>query len=122
NPVIKKNIYSFVKRMMPGVIYFCLAGNMTIWIATFVGSANIIAQIGALGRLAMILMVSNVLFVTLITPRFAILVSNTRQLFKRYAQIQIILFCFSIFVVLCVWLFSNEILWVLGSEYANLNV
>jgi O-antigen/teichoic acid export membrane protein len=119
--VVEKEIYTFVKRMMPGVIYYCLAGNLTIWIASLVGSTNAVAQLGALGRLAMILTVSNVLFNTLITPRFAKMVVSSKQLLKKYGQIKIGLICFSIVTTLVVWLFSSQILWVLGPDYINLD-
>ncbi|MGE5944864.1 MAG: lipopolysaccharide biosynthesis protein [Flavobacteriales bacterium] len=120
--VIQKEIYTFVKRMMPGVIYYCLAGNLTIWIASLLSSTNVIAQLGALGRLAIILTVSHVLFNTLITPRFAKMVASSKILLKKYAQINVGLFCFSILTIGAVWLFSNQILWVLGPDYANLNL
>jgi O-antigen/teichoic acid export membrane protein len=120
--VVKKEIYTFVKRMMPGVIYYCLAGNLTIWIASLVGSTDAIAQLGALGRLAMILTISSVLFNTLITPRFAKMVASSNQLLKRYGQINIGLICFSVITIVFVWLFSSQILWVLGPDYMNLNL
>lgn len=119
---VQNKIYTFVKRMMPGVIYYCLAGNLTIWIASLVGSTDDIAQLGALGRIAMILTISSVLFNTLITPRFAKMVVNSKQLLKRYGQIKIGLICFSLLTTLFVWLFSSQILWLLGPDYNNLKL
>ena len=120
SPVIRREIVAFVKRILPGSIYYCLSGQITIWIVSVFGATAAIAQIGALGRLAMVLGLFSTLFGTLIAPRFARLPSQRELLLTRYLQIQAGLLLLSAFIVGVVWLFPTEVLWVLGRDYANL--
>ncbi|MGY2134558.1 polysaccharide biosynthesis protein [Hymenobacter sp. HD11105] len=120
DPTVGKEIMVFVKRIMPGAIYYCLSGQITLWLISIFGSSNAVAQIGALGRLAMVLTLISVLFNTLILPRFARLPKSGHLLLTRYLQIQIGLITIGAIIVLIVWAFPAEVLWILGKDYANL--
>lgn len=120
NKDIRKNIMSLVKRILPGSIYYCVSGQISIWLISLFGSTTAIAEIGALGRLATLLSVINVLFGTLAAPRFARMPDVASLLFKRFLQTQSGLFIICLFTIGLAWLFPNEVLWILGKEYANL--
>jgi O-antigen/teichoic acid export membrane protein len=120
DPLVRKEILSVVKRMLPGVIYFCVSGQITIFIISVFGNTKSIAQAGALSRIAMLLTIITVLITTLVVPRFARIQNNFRLLLKRYIQILLVLLLISIVVVGIVWLFPSETLWILGKKYANL--
>ena len=120
DPAVRKEILSVVKRIIPGSIYYCLSGQITIWIISIFGSTDNIAQAGALSRLSMMLTVFTVLNSTLILPRFARIPNNRKLIFTRYVQIQLILILFSLFIIGIVWLFPAQTLWVLGKHYSNL--
>ncbi len=122
DPVVKKEILSVVKRSLPGSVYYCVSGQITIWLISIFGSTQSIAHIGALGRLTTVLTLFTTLFGTLIIPRFARLKEGKKLLFSRFMQIQIALFSVSIFIVLLVLIFPTQVLWVLGKDYANLNI
>ncbi|HEA31096.1 MAG TPA: polysaccharide biosynthesis protein [Leeuwenhoekiella sp.] len=117
---VKKSILQKVKRILPEAIFYCLSGQITVWLLSIFGSTNSIAQIGALGRLAMVIGIISVLFGTLITPRFARLKDDFNLLLRRYWQALILVLFALCFVVLVVYLFPSQILWILGSDYANL--
>jgi hypothetical protein len=68
----------------------------------------------------MVLGLFNVLFSTLISPRFARLPDNKRVLMSNYLKIQLLLFVLMALIIAIVWLFPVPILWVLGPSYANL--
>lgn len=118
--IIRQDILSFVKRILPGSIYYCLSGQITIWLISIFGSTNAIAQIGALSRLSMLLSLFSVLSSTLIVPRFARIAGNYKLLLSRYLQIQIALLILSLSITTCVWFFPEEALWILGKKYSNL--
>lgn len=120
NAAIQKEILVMVKRMLPGVIYYCVSGQITIWLISFFGSTAAVAHIGALGRLAMVLSLFNVLFTTLVSPRFARLLHDPKLLFSRFIQIHAGLLALSICIIATVWNFSSEVLWILGEAYSNL--
>jgi O-antigen/teichoic acid export membrane protein len=118
---VKKDILGMVKRLLPGDIYFCVSGQITIWIISIYGSAKGVAQAGALGKLAMLLAFITVLFNTLVTPRFARLPNDSNLLRNRYIQIMSGVMVVSFGIVCMSWLFSSQILWVLGHKFVNLD-
>ena len=117
---IRKNILKIVKRLLPGSIYYCLSGQIIIWLASFFGNTSSIAQIGALGRLAMVLSLFSVLFNTLVTPRFARLPNDRSILLNRYLKILVGLIFFGIVIISICYIFSTQALWILGNKYKNL--
>ncbi|MFD3002765.1 polysaccharide biosynthesis protein [Pontibacter toksunensis] len=122
DPVIKNEILSIVKRILPNSVYYCFFGQISIWLLSIFGSTVAVAQIGALGRLSMVINIFYVLFYTLILPRFARLNTESKILLKRFLQIQFVLLLLSISLVLFVLLFSSELVWLLGENYSNLSI
>jgi O-antigen/teichoic acid export membrane protein len=117
---IRKSILSIVKKILPGAIYFCLSGQITIWLVSIFGNTKSIAEVGALSRLTMILTFFSVIISTLIVPRFARLENNRRLLLTRFFQIVGILVLFSSFVIAVFWLFPEKFLFILGKDYMGL--
>src|SRR5690606_10439234 len=58
---IRTSIMSIVARVMPASVYYCLSGQITIWLSSVDGSTSVIAQLGALGRVAMLFNLFSVL-------------------------------------------------------------
>jgi O-antigen/teichoic acid export membrane protein len=117
---LEKETLNFVKRILPGSIYYCLSGQITIWLISIFGSTTSVAQVGALGRLAMMLTVFNVIINTVVVPRFARLNHDRKSLLDFYLRVQGSLILVSLAIVGVVWLFPSEVLWVLGKDYSNL--
>lgn len=122
DPAVRKEILYIVKRVLPGAVYYCLSGQITIWLISLFGTSASIAQMGALGRLAMVLSLFSVLFSTLVSPRFARLPSGKDILLKRFLHIMAGIGLLIAFIILFTWLFPSEVLWILGKNYANLQV
>jgi len=118
---VKKEISIIVKRSLPGLIYYCFSGQISTWIISIFGNAASIAQIGALGRISAILSLLMVLFSTLIVPRFARIQNQPQKLLLHYSKIIISFVILSLFIVGFSYLFSDQILWVLGKKYQGLN-
>jgi len=120
NPLIQKEILVTVRRILPGAIYYCVSGQITIWIISIVGSTSSVAQVGALGRLAMLIGLFGVLFGTLVVPRFSRLAANPTKILKNYIFIQIALLALCAVIMACSFLFTKQMLWLLGKNYADL--
>ena len=120
NPAVRREILAIVKRLLPDAIYYCLSGQITVWLISLTGSTAAVAQVGALGRLGMALSLFGVIISTLVTPRFARLPSGSPLLLKRYFQLQAGLVVLGLGIVGGTWLFADQLLWVLGKNYANL--
>ncbi len=117
---VRREILKMVKRLMPESVYLCISGQITVWLISFFGSTAAVAQVGALGRLAMILGFFGVMFGALISPRFSRLVKNKELILKRFVQVQIGLLLLGIMIIAGTWIFASEMLWVLGEAYSNL--
>ncbi|MEJ7560471.1 MAG: polysaccharide biosynthesis protein [Pedobacter sp.] len=116
----KKEMLKIVRATLPGAIYYCLSGQITIWLITLFGTASSIAQVGALGRFSMLLSIFSVMFSTLITPRFARFPNNIGLLASRFLQFLILILVISLIITGLTYLFPSQILWVLGKEYSGL--
>lgn len=121
NIEVREDILKVVKRILPGAIYYSFSGQITIWLISIFGNTESVAQLGALSRLSIVLSLFSIVSATVFSPRFARMHQNKRALLKKSLQI-LILFTM-VFLVLegGVFIFSNQILWILGEEYLGLN-
>ena len=112
-------LWAIIRKQAPNDIYFCFQGQIMIWLISIFGSTRNIADIGALGRLAVIFTIINSTMTSVILPRFARCLSP--QLLKtRYLQI---VGCFILFgpgLVLVAVLFPTQLLYILGPKYMHL--
>lgn len=120
DPLVRQEILAKVKRLLPDALYYCFACQFAIWLISFYGSTAAVAQIGALGRLAVALSLFTVLFSSLILPRFARLPDQAGLLFRHFTRLVVGLLGLSAAIVLGTWVLANPILWVLGKQYAGL--
>lgn len=118
---IRKQIITFVKRILPGSVYYCLSGQITIWLISIFGSTAAIAQVGALGRLAMLLNLFSIVLNMLVVPRFARLMTKRKVLLDWYLRIQLYLVLFCVLIIALVYVFSQQVLWILGDNYSGLH-
>ena len=121
DPEIRKRILKIVKRLMPGAVYYVVSGQISVWLISIFGSTANVAEIGALGRITIMITVVSTVFGTLVYPRIARLSNDSPELLKRFLQVIGLLAVISFILSFGVWLFSDQILWVLGDGYQNLN-
>lgn len=121
DPTVQKEIIKLVKRMLPSQIYYSLSGQITLWIISIIGSVTTVAELGALGRIAVLFTLFSTIVGTLLVPRFARLENTKPLLIKKYTQILFITFLIMFLVAFVASIFSNQLLWILGSGYAKLN-
>lgn len=117
---IRIEILALVKKIMPTSIYYCLSGQITIWLISVFGNTTSLAQLGALGRLSALLSIFGAVVVTLIVPRFAKLTLNKMLLLQRFVQIMSVLIVLLSIIVMIVYFFPSQILWILGKGYNGL--
>ncbi|HKO82093.1 MAG TPA: hypothetical protein VJU78_16915 [Chitinophagaceae bacterium] len=118
---VRKKILAIARRTLPSAIYYCFLGQITVWLISVFGTTSSIANVGALGRIAVVLTIFTMLCNTLVVPRFARLADNKSLLLQRFLQIQGSLLFLSAFTIAMSYLFSAQALWVLGPNYSNLN-
>jgi O-antigen/teichoic acid export membrane protein len=121
DPEVKSDIVNMLKRTMPSTIYYCASSQITIWLISIFGNTTDIAQLGALERIAGILGLISVMFSTLIIPRFARLPQISKLLILRFLQILCALFLLSCAICAVFYIFSDQVLFILGPKYRHLN-
>ena len=120
DPEYRGQIMSLVKQTLPFTIYYCISGQLNVWLLGIFGNAYQVADIGAAGRLGLI-------FVTLTSPVGGIMVTKfARNNGRKLLLIQ----CFQIIgclvgilaaLVALVWLFPTPFIWLLGGKYTNIS-
>jgi O-antigen/teichoic acid export membrane protein len=121
DPAVRKEILRVVVRILPNIIFFAFSGQIVIWILSLFGNANELASIGALGRFSILIGLFTSLLATLFVPRFSRLDDNKSKILKAFGFFQILLFLFTAGVMLVVYLFPSQMLWVLGNSYSGLS-
>lgn len=120
DPKTRSEILNVVKRVMPGAVYYSLSGHITIWLISIWGTTEAVAQLGALGRLAIALTFVSTLFGTLVVPRFARLPDHKPALLVRFVQIQGGVILVGLSLLGFIWQFPSLTLNILGSRYEGL--
>jgi O-antigen/teichoic acid export membrane protein len=117
---IRREILSTVKQIMPVTIYYCISGQLSIWLISLYGTTAEIAQVGALSRLAMLLNTIGMVTSTLVVPRFARLPDCRTHVLRRYLQVLTVLTLIGIIIVALVSVFPKSALVILGGQYSGL--
>ena len=116
----RREIVAIVRRQAPLTIYFCLQGQVNVWLISIFGNVQRVAEVGALGRIGMMFSIIMSTTSALIVPRFA-RCQDPDKLRSRYTMILLTFSGILVFGTLFSWLFPAPLLWLLGSKYAGLN-
>ena len=114
-------MHRFIRSQAANAVFYCFQGQITIFLISFFArQTSSIAEVGALGRLAMIFVVIANLLSNIFVPAFA-RCQEPRHLRSLYLQIVggVALFC--IIVIVGAGIFPQQFLFVLGAKYAHLN-
>ena len=120
DPVYKARIMKVVKRVVPGTIYYAVAGQLTVWLVSAFNDTDGVADIGALSRIMAVLVILRMTLNLLVIPRFARLTDDKSLLLKRFGQIIGLVAILATGIVSAIYIFPEPVLYVLGDNYANL--
>jgi hypothetical protein len=119
DPAMRTEILAVVKKVAPQTMYYCLQAQITVWLISIFGNADRVAEVGALGRLAVVFSILGSLTSEILFPAFA-RIQNAQMLRKRYCQIILVYATVSASLIVVVALFPKQVLSVLGSQYSHL--
>ncbi|MDQ6809435.1 MAG: hypothetical protein M3Z64_08440, partial [Verrucomicrobiota bacterium] len=109
-----------IRSLAANAVFYCFQGQITVFLISFFGHrVSAVAEVGALGRLAMIFAVLTHLLTNVFAPAFA-RCHDLRRLRLQYAAIVGGVSVFSLAVIGAAALFPNEFLFVLGGKYSHL--
>ena len=117
---MRSEIVSVLKKQAPHSIYYCLQGQITVWLISIFGNADSVANVGALGRLAVVFALLSSITAEVVLPAFARIQSG-HHLRLRYCQIVAGYGAVSVLSVAAVAIFPRQILSVLGHQYSGLS-
>jgi O-antigen/teichoic acid export membrane protein len=110
----------FIKNQAANAVFFCLQGQITIFLISFFGNrATSVAEVGALGRLAMIFAVMGQVLTNIFVPAFARCQNAAKLRLQYFAIVAGVAGCCAT-VLAAAAFFPNQFLFLLGSKYAHL--
>jgi O-antigen/teichoic acid export membrane protein len=117
----RREIVRLTKHLAANAVFYCLQGQITIFLISFFARrANSVAEVGALGRLAMIFTVVSNLLANVFVPAFA-RCQNRRKLGWLFLMIAGGVGLFSAIVLAGAAIFPQQFLLILGNKYAHLH-
>jgi len=120
DPDDRKEIVRLTKHLAPNAVFYCLQGQITVFLISFFAHrASAVAEVGALGRLAMVFTVLSNLLTNIFVPAFA-RCQDRRRLKWLYLGIIGGVAAFSLVILAGAALFPKEFLFVLGNKYSHL--
>ena len=114
-----RKIYQVVRHQAPLSLHYAVQGQITIFIISLFGSTQNIAEVGALGRLSLILGVISTVLGSVAVPRFA-RCQDVRQLKQIYFIVLGSVIAIGAGLLLLSLLFPRPFLWILGKQYSDL--
>lgn len=117
----KKEITRIVKRSFPGVVYFAFSGQISLFIMSFMGKTNNIAQWGALGRYTVIYTIFSMVVGLVLMPRYARKENVRSILLINSFQILFLTLIGGSVIIGLTYIFSDQLLLLLGKEYQGLS-
>ncbi|MEY2542788.1 MAG: hypothetical protein QOE81_249 [Verrucomicrobiota bacterium] len=117
----RREMGRLIKSLAANALFYCFQGQITVFLISFFGRhAASVAEVGALGRLAMIFTVLTNLLINVFVPAFA-RCQDKRKLRYLYAAIVGGVVLFSAVVLVGAASFPDQFLFVLGNRYAHLH-
>ena len=121
NPEDRVAMIGFIKNQAANAVFFCLQGQITIFLISFFATrATSVAEVGALGRLAMIFAVLGQVLTNIFVPAFARCQNAIKLRWQYVAIVGGMTACCAV-VLAAAALFPQQFLFVLGDKYAHLD-
>ena len=119
DPQLASRLFEFAKPLIPGIVYYMLQGQISVFLLALAGATSAVAEVGALGRLGQILGLLGMVNGFLIQPYFA-RIADRRHFGKRAAQVVAGLLAVCAFVTATTVLAPELWLAIIGPKYAAL--
>lgn len=116
----RKEIISQTLPRAPGYAFFAFEGQITIFIITLLGTTMNVAELGALGRLAMLFLIFNRMGSNLVGPYMSKL--DSHQVLSKTMFFTLITTVFFIAVAGLSYVFPEPLLLLLGNGYQHLRL
>lgn len=115
----RRKVLRYLLPTLPGALYFSVQGPLTVWLAATFGGTRNIAEVGALGRLGLLVGIFSSLTNVVFLPRLA-RITDERFYRTRYLGFGGLLVLVAAALVVGAAVVPDLFLWLLGKHYAGL--
>jgi O-antigen/teichoic acid export membrane protein len=118
--IYRRKVLRYLLPTLPSALYFAIQGPLVIWLSAAFGSTRTIAEVGALGRLGLVMGLFSGLTGVVFLPRLARL-HDDRLYLTRYLQFGAFMLAIAAGLLAAAALFPGAFLFVLGPRYRGLH-
>jgi len=115
----RAGLWDFIRRQAPNSIYYCVLGQISVWLVGLFGSVERVAEVGALGRLAALFTVIGAVLGAMVVPYFA-RATAVREMVSAFAALNGFFALLSAALVAASLVWPHAMLWILGKQYSGL--
>ncbi len=115
----RRRVLRYLLPTLPGALYFSVQGPLTVWLAATFGATRNIAEVGALGRLGLLVGIFSSLTNVVFLPRLA-RITDERFYRTRYLGFGGLLVLLAAALAVGAAVVPDLFLWLLGKHYAGL--
>jgi O-antigen/teichoic acid export membrane protein len=116
----RRQIVRYLLPTLPSALYFSIQGPLVVWLAAVFGGTRNLAEIGALGRLGLIVGLFSGLSGVVFLPRLST-ITDDRLYARRYMQYGALLLVVTAGLFMGAWAAPRIFLTLLGAGYAGLD-
>jgi O-antigen/teichoic acid export membrane protein len=116
----RRKVLRYLLPTLPSALYFSIQGPLVVWLSAAFGSTRTIAEVGALGRLGLVMGLFSGLTGVVFLPRLARL-HDDRLYLMRYLQFGAFMLAIAAGLLAAAALFPGVFLFVLGPTYRGLH-
>lgn len=113
-------LFGQIIPIIPGAIYFGIQGPLVAGLVAYFGSVVSLAEVGALGRIGVLISVIASFTSTVFVPRL-LAISDEKLFFKRYLQWWLVIIALGCGIYFSVAMFPHALLNILGDAYSGLH-
>jgi hypothetical protein len=118
DPSTNREVLGYIRPLIPSTIFFALQGQISIFLISWFGRTQSIAEVGALGRIGQLFVMLGAFNGVVIAPYIARV--SRRDLAQRYIQVLAGALVVASLLVALARFAPHSLLWLLGKKYANL--
>jgi O-antigen/teichoic acid export membrane protein len=116
----RSKVVRYLLPTLPSALYFSVQGPLIIWLSATFSSTRTIAEVGALGRLGVVVGMFTSLIGVVFLPRLA-RIADEKRYFARFLQFGALLLAVAVSLLLFAVLMPKVFLFLLGAHYAGLD-
>jgi len=120
NPSTTRQMLRYVMPNIPGVVFYALQGQLSLFLIAILGHAKGVAQVSALARLGQLSFLLYAFNGVVVEPWLAR--SHEKQVLPKYLLVFGAAVCFSVLFVGFSLVCPRYLLWILGKNYQNLDL